>query len=129
MLEAVSEVDKKFIDLENDQAGIELIIDDTPEAVILSGFDPVRREVARLSSDLFLCQTLISLSFQFFQSSKILPSVKGKNKYAIEHQKVKHLQSRCPSECSHGNDQTDVENKAEPSFICGNHLLFRFEDF
>lgn len=34
--------------LEN-ATGVEVVVDDTPEVVILSGFDPVRREVARLS--------------------------------------------------------------------------------
>jgi ribonucrease Y len=34
--------------------GIEVIVDDTPEAVLVSGFDPVRREVARLSMEKLL---------------------------------------------------------------------------
>jgi hypothetical protein len=29
--------------------GVEIIVDDTPEAIILSCFDPVRREIARLA--------------------------------------------------------------------------------
>src|SRR5690606_24534951 len=34
--------------------GIEVIVDDTPEAVLVSGFDPIRREVARLSMEKLL---------------------------------------------------------------------------
>jgi ribonuclease Y len=30
-------------------AGVEIVVDDTPEAIVISGFDPVRREIARLA--------------------------------------------------------------------------------
>ncbi len=42
------EKDEIFVPLES-ATGVEIIVDDTPEAIILSCFDPVRREIARLS--------------------------------------------------------------------------------
>ena len=49
ILKGESLVEKVEIFVLEAATGVEIIVDDTPEAIILSCFDPVRREIARLA--------------------------------------------------------------------------------
>ncbi|MEK6557968.1 MAG: ribonuclease Y [Candidatus Margulisiibacteriota bacterium] len=89
--------------------GIDLIIDDTPETVILSGFDPIRREVARM--------TLVKL----VQDGRIHPT----RIEDVYHQVKKDLETTIMDIGEQCALDADVQNLAQPIIYLLGRLHYR----
>ncbi len=108
--------------------GIDLIIDDTPEAVILSGFNPVRREVAKIALERLIDDGRIHPARIEEIVTKVGKEIEGSIKEAgeqatfdvgvhgINHELVK-LIGRLKYRSSYA--QNVLQHSREVSFICG----------
>jgi ribonuclease Y len=108
--------------------GVDLIIDDTPEAVILSGFNPIRREVARLSLERLISDGRIHPARIEEIVEKVNQEVESAVRDAGEeaafdvgghgiHPEILKLIGKLKYRSSYG--QNVLQHSLEVSFLCG----------
>jgi ribonuclease Y len=108
--------------------GVDLIIDDTPEAVILSGFNPVRREVAKISLERLIYDGRIHPARIEEMVEKVTKEIEASIKEAGEqatfdvgvhgiHPELVRLLGRLKYRSSYA--QNVLQHSKEVSFICG----------